>query len=134
MNADRSEQLADPADPAEAAAAFEGEIRDLIRNREVGRDVTYLRTPAAKGTGDVSNINSLIQRVTGTSTLEIDNLIDQLQDMREFLQSEGERISREIAGYAEASQKARAQMEAIGDQITQWRSRMESPPLALTHD
>jgi hypothetical protein len=131
MSADRSEQL---ADPVEAAAAFEGEIRDLIRNREVGRDVTYLRTPTAKGAGDVGNLNSLIQRVTGSSTLEIDNLIDQLQDMREFLQSEGERISREIAGYAEASQKARAQMESIADQITHWRAGVESPPLALTHD
>jgi hypothetical protein len=118
MTAERAESL---ADAGQAAAEFEGEIRDIIRNR----DVTFLRTPASKG-GDVNNLNSLIQRVAGNSTTEIDNLIDQLQDMREFLQTEGERISREIAGYAQASQNARSQMELIADQIVQLRSGLQN--------
>lgn len=126
MSADRSEQVAEASD---AAAEFEGEIRDLIRNR----DVTFLRGPATKPAGDVSNLNSLIQRVAGSSTLEIESLIDQLQDMREYLQGEGERISREIADYAQASQNARSQVELISEQLAQWRTAANVPG-ALTHD
>jgi hypothetical protein len=127
MNADRSENL---AEATQAATEFEGEIRELIRSR----DVTFLRTPTAKGVGDVSNLNSLIQRVAGNSTAEIENLIDQLQDMREYLQTEGERISHEISGYAQASQSARSQVETISDQLAQWRAAMRSTAAAVTHD
>jgi hypothetical protein len=119
MSAERAENI---AEATQVAAEFEGEIRDIIRSR----DVTFLRTPAAKPGGDVNNLNSLIQRVAGNSTVEIDNLIDQLQDMREFLQIEGERISREIAGYAQASQNARSQMEMIAEQIVQLRAGLQS--------
>jgi hypothetical protein len=127
MNADRSENL---AEAVQAASEFEGEIRDLIRSR----DVTFLRTPTAKGVGDVSNLNSLINRVAGTSNLEIDNLIDQLKDMREFLNSESARISQEIAGYTQASQSARSQVEAISDQLAQWRAGMQSTAAAVTRE
>ena len=126
MSADRSEQV---AESGEAAAEFEGEIRELIRNR----DVTFLRAPATKPAGDVSNLNSLIQRVAGSSTLEIESLIDQLQDMREYLQSEGERISQEIAAYAQASQNARSQVELITEQLAQWHTAAHVPS-TLTHD
>jgi hypothetical protein len=118
MSAERAENL---AEANQAAAEFEGEIRDIIRSR----DVTFLRTSPAK-TGDVSNLNSLIQRVAGSSTLEIDNLIDQLQDMRELLHHEGERIARDIAGYAQASQNARAQVELITDQLAKLRAGLQS--------
>jgi hypothetical protein len=127
MNADRSENL---AEAAQAATEFEGEIRELIRSR----DVTFLRSPSAKGGGDVNNLNSLIQRVAGNSTLEIENLIDQLQDMREFLQNEGVRISQEISGYAQASQSARSQVEMISDQLAQWRASMRSTAAAVTQE
>jgi valyl-tRNA synthetase len=127
MNADRSENL---AEVAEAASEFEGEIRELIRSR----DVTFLRTPAAKGVGDVSNLNSLIQRVAGNSTVEIENLIDQLQDMREYLQNEGARVSQEISSYAQASQSARSQVESISDQLARWRASMQSTAASVTRE
>jgi hypothetical protein len=127
MNADRAENL---TEAVEAASEFEGEIRELIRSR----DVTFLRTPAAKGVGDVSNLNSLIQRVAGNSTVEIENLIDQLRDMREYLQNEGVRVSQEISTYAQASQSARAQVESISDQLAQWRASMRSTAEAVTRE
>lgn len=126
-NADRSGKL---AETSEAAADFEGELREIIR----GRDVTFLRAPMAKPMGgDANNLSSLIQRVAGTSTAEIDNLIRELQDMREFLLSEGERVQREIAGYARVSQEARTEMETLGNRIAEWRAAMQAPS-ALTHD
>jgi hypothetical protein len=126
MNAERSEKLAEVGN---AATEFEGEIRELIR----GRDVTFLRTPA-KSAGDASNLNSLIQRVANTSTGEIDNLIMQLQDMREFLQNEGDRVQQEIADFAKVSQTARNHVDLMADHLAQWRSGIETevevPPAA----
>lgn len=118
MNAERSEKL---AEAGSAATEFEGEIRELIRSR----DVTFLRTPA-KSAGDASNLNSLIQRVASTSTGEIDNLIMQLQDMREFLQNEGERVQQEIADFAKTSQTARDHVDLMADHLMQWRSGVET--------
>jgi hypothetical protein len=126
MTAERSEK------PAEKSTDFEGEIRELFR----GRDVAYLRQESKIGP-DVSNLGSLLQRVSGTSTGEIDDLIDQLQEMREFLRSEGARVQQEIASYAKASQAVRAHVEQMSDLLAEWRQRMEgtdSPPVAVTHD
>jgi hypothetical protein len=129
MNAINPERSENFADAAEAAADFEGELREIIR----GRDVTFLRAPMAKPMGDANNLNSLIQRVAGSSTAEIDHLIRELQEMREFLETEGERVQREIAGYARVSQEARTQMETLGSRIAEWRAAMQAPS-ALTHD
>lgn len=125
MNAERSEKLA----ANDATAEFEGEIRELIRNR----DVTFLRAPG-KPMGDMSNLGSLIQRVAGGSTGEIDNLIMQLQDMRDFLRDEAERVQQEISSYAKASQAAREHVEMLADRLSEWRTGYDSPPTAVTHD
>jgi ABC-type transporter Mla subunit MlaD len=121
MNAERSEKLAEAAD---ATNDFDGEIRELIRTR----DVTFLRAPGKAG-GDLNNLNSLIQRVAGGSTGEIDSLIMQLQDMRDFLRDEADRIQHEIANYAKASQVAREHVEMLADRLSQWRTG-EAPPTA----
>ena len=120
MSAERSEKPAAAGDPA---AEFEGEIRELIRNR----DVTFLRAPV-KPAGDANNLNSLLQRVAGSSTGEIDNLIRQLQDMRDFLQTEGDRVQREIAEYAQASHNARTHVERMADHLAEWRDAIAAPP------
>jgi hypothetical protein len=125
MTAERSEKLASN----DATAEFEGEIRELIRSR----DVTFLRAPG-KPVGDMSNLSSLIQRVAGGSTGEIDNLIMQLQDMRDFLRDEAERVQREISSYAKASQAAREHVEMLADRLSEWRTGYDSPPTAVTHD
>jgi len=129
MNATNAERPDNLADATQAAADFEGELREIIR----GRDVTFLRASMTKPIGDANNLNSLIQRVAGTSTAEIDNLIRELQEMRDYLQREGERVQREIAGYARVSQDARKQMESVGERIAEWRAAMQTAS-ALTHD
>jgi hypothetical protein len=53
-----------------------------------------------------NNISSLLQRVAGTSVQEIDRLIAELQNLRETLSTEGERVQREIAKYATLMQSA----------------------------
>ena len=103
-----------------AATAFEGEIREFVR-----RDVATLRRQRSEG--DVAadpaaeNLNALIRRVAGASMEEIDRVILELQGIRDMLRSEGERVSRELAGYASLSHASMTAMKVIGDSLKQWK-------------
>ena len=109
------------SDADQAAAAFEGEIREFVR-----RDVAFLRRqrPEADTQSEPvsDNLNGLIRRVSGASMEEIDRVILELQGVREMLRSEGERVGREIAGYASLSHAAMTAMKVIGDSLTQWKN------------
>ena len=109
-----------------AANAFEGEIREFVR-----RDVAFLRRPRneADPAADpaTENLNSLIQRVSGASMEEIDRVILELQSVRDMLRNEGERVSREIAGYASLSHASMTAMKVIADSLTQWKSAPDKP-------
>jgi hypothetical protein len=109
-----------------AASAVEGEIREFVR-----RDVSYLRRqrsePEAGGDPVSDNLNSLIRRVSGASMEEIDRVILELQGVREMLRSEGERVSREIAGYASLSHSAMTAMTVIADSLKQWKDGPNAP-------
>ncbi|HEY1474712.1 MAG TPA: hypothetical protein VGF53_11585 [Pseudolabrys sp.] len=103
-----------------AATAFEGEIREFVR-----RDVAFLRkqrseTEAAPDPA-AENLNLLIRRVAGASMEEIDRVILELQSVRDMLRSEGERVSRELAGYASLSHASMTAMRVIGDSLKQWK-------------
>ena len=105
---------------------MEAGIRDFVRN-----DVAYLRRPTPSiagaepvlqpGSEPVNNINSLIQRVAGTSLTEIENLINELENLRELLHTEGQRVLREISGYAQLSQAAMKSTRMIADNVNQWK-------------
>jgi len=112
------------ADDAGQVAAFEGEIREFIR-----RDVALLRRPRSEAdlpepVADpaAENLNALIRRVSAASMEEIDRVILELQAVRDLLRSEGERVTREISGYASLSHAATTSMKVIADSLTQWRS------------
>jgi cell division septum initiation protein DivIVA len=97
---------------------MEGEIREFVR-----RDVAPLRRNAeTEGDLVTNNINSLIQRVAGTSIQEIDRLIGELKTVRELLHSEGLRVQREISQYAHLSQSAMQSTKIIADNLAQWQS------------
>jgi hypothetical protein len=110
-----------PADVDQVTAtAFEGEIREFVR-----RDIAYLRRqrPEDSPPEPISdNLNGLIRRVSGASMEEIDRVILELQGVRDMLRSEGERVGREIAGYASLSHAAMTAMKVIGDSLTQWKN------------
>jgi hypothetical protein len=65
----------------------------------------------------------LIQRVAATSMDEIDKVMRELEKMREILQKEGERVSREIASYASLSQLSVSSMKAISDSLAASKGR-----------
>ena len=109
-----------------AVSEVEAGIRDFVRN-----DIAYLRRPMSvqshEATLDpgaeatVNNVNSLIQRVAGTSLSEIENLIAELEALRDLLHAEGQRVQREISGYAQLSQAAMKSTRMIADNVTQWK-------------
>jgi hypothetical protein len=99
---------------------FEGEIREFVRKDVAPWRKRPERTDLAETQAE--NVSMLVQRVAGASMSEIDNVIEELRGMREFLRSEGERVQREIAGYATVSQTAAASMKVIAESMAQWRS------------
>ena len=132
MNAiNRPEQLEATEEDTdlEAGSEVEAGIRDFVRN-----DVAYLRRPSVvtspealepQNEATVNSVNSLIQRVAGTSLGEIENLISELEGLRDLLHAEGQRVQREISGYAQLSQAAMKSTRMIADNVTQWKRAAE---------
>ena len=116
-----------------AVTEVEAGIRDFVRN-----DIAYLRRPGQTPTqtaapvdttdsdATVKNVNSLIQRVAGTSLGEIENLISELESLRDLLHAEGQRVQREIAGYAHLSHAAMKSTRIIAENLAQWKSASEN--------
>jgi len=75
--------------------------------------------------GSARNLDALIRRLAGTSMDEIDSVIRELEGIREMLRDEGERVSREIAGYAGLSQASMSAMKVISDSLRAWKGRSE---------
>ena len=102
----------------QASGEFEGEIREFVR-----KDVApWRKRPETPPEPPAENVSMLVQRVAGATLSEIDHVIEELRGMREFLRSEGDRVQREIAGYATVSQAAAASMKVISESMAQWRS------------
>jgi hypothetical protein len=68
-------------------------------------------------TQSTENLGSLLRQVSKTSMDEIDNLISELQPLRRKLQTNGERIQRDIAEYAELSQHVMQLTTIISDSV-----------------
>src|SRR5665811_509266 len=102
-----------------AAHAVKGEIREFFR-----RDASFLHRQRsevdAANDPAAENLNALIRRVVGDSMEEIDRVIRELESVREMLRNEGERVSRELAGYGSLSHAATTSMKVIADSIKQW--------------
>jgi hypothetical protein len=76
--------------------------------------------PPANGPA-AEDLNSVVRRVAGDSIEEIDRVIRALENVRDMMRNEGERVSREIAGYASLSHAAATAMKVIADSIHQWK-------------
>ena len=108
------------------ATAFEGEIREFVR-----RDVAFVRRQRGEADTGVDpasdSLNTLVRRIAGASMEEIDRVILELQGVRDTLRSEGERVSREISGYANLSHASIAAMKVIGGNLKQWNNAADKP-------
>lgn len=62
--------------------------------------------------------NSVIKRVSELSISEVDKIIQELQKVRGFLASEGERMRREIADYLNLAQSTVSSMKTMSETIS----------------
>ena len=108
------------------ATAFEGEIREFVR-----RDVAFARRQRGEADTGIDpaadSLNTLVRRMAGASMEEIERVILELQAVRDTLRSEGERVSREISGYANLSHASITAMKVIGDNLKQWNNAVDKP-------
>ncbi len=91
-------------------AEIEGALLDFVR-----RDV---KSPSGTGISNVAaNVDSLVQRATSLG--ELHNVIEELEQLHEFLHSEGQRLEREISEYAQLSKSTVSMTRLIADNILQ---------------
>src|SRR5262249_21968369 len=97
---------------------------DKLLESEIGRKIRIERTEASfrqTESGDVEpsaeNLGNLLRRVSKASMGEIDNLISELQTLRRKLQTDGDRIERDIAKYAELNQQVMQLTTIISDSV-----------------
>lgn len=119
------------SDDEQTNLATVSEVEDGIR--DFVKDVAFLRRPSSVPAASpepaleqtpemvVSNVNTLIQRVAGASIEEIENLISELESLRELLHAEGQRVQREISGYAQLSEAAMKSTRMVADSVTRWK-------------
>jgi hypothetical protein len=74
-----------------------------------------------KGAEIGNNLSSLINRVSRASVSELDMLIAELQELRNFLLNEGQRIQREITEYTRANQATIESTRVITDSLARWK-------------
>jgi len=89
------------------------EIRELVSresggSRQVDDDVQLA----------TNNLETLMRRMSGTSTREIDNLIGELKVLREKLATDGSNVQRELAEYAELNQSVIQLTKIISEGMT----------------
>jgi len=98
---------------------------DKSSDMEVGGNIhEFARGSAAFRQADPSdaemsanNLGTLLRRVSEASTHEIENLIGELQTLRKKLQTNGDRIQRDIAEYAELSQQVMQLTRIISESV-----------------
>ena len=139
-----------------ARVALEGEIRDLVRrnvaqlrpagseanppsrhnerpiertsDRQADRSIERQADAPRGDEAPTHHVNALIKQVSGASIEEIDRVIRELNGVREMLRGEGDRVTREIAGFASLSHAAITSMRVIADSIAEWKNGAQHRP------
>ena len=125
MRGERSPEAGQPA------GAGTGEVRDRGSKKRPRRTLrsgrgsrtnsnTSRQIPARVIETD-AEIVLLIEKIGATSIGEIEKLIRGMQEAKNFLQSEKERIQPETARYTKLAQTASASIEIIFDTVRGWR-------------
>ena len=100
-------------------AEIEGALRDVVR-----RDVKSSNSKEAADTA--ANVNSLVQRASSLG--ELKSVIQELQRLHDFMQTEGERLEQEIADYARLSKSTTNSARLIADSMLHWKKPGANQP------
>ena len=122
MNAAKPRNFAEIEKPA---SEIEGNIRELVR-----RDTTAFRQAESDSEMAANNLSTLLRRVSGNSAREIDNLIGELQVLRDKLQADSDRVERDIVEYAQLSQSVLQLTKIIAEGVTQVKKVPDAPSIS----
>ena len=90
-------------------ADIESALRDFVH-----RDI---KPSSAKETADLAaNVDSLVQRANSLG--ELQNVIQELEQLHDFLHSEGQRLEQEISEYARLSKSTVSATRLIADNMS----------------
>ena len=90
-------------------ADIESALRDFVH-----RDI---KASSAKETADLAaNVDSLVQRANSLG--ELQNVIQELEQLHDFLHSEGQRLEQEISEYARLSKSTVSAARLIADNMS----------------
>jgi len=107
-----------------AEVEIEGKIHELVR-----RDASAVRQADSDSEAAANNLSTLLRRVSGNSTIEIDNLISELRTLREKLLADGNRVERDIVEYAALSQSVIEMTKIISESMTQVKKLPVAPTI-----
>src|ERR1019366_3219137 len=71
--------------------------------------------------GSAEELNAVVRRIASMAFVEIDQIIRELESVRDMMRNEGARVSREIASYASLNHEAVTAMQVLADSIKEWR-------------
>jgi hypothetical protein len=92
---------------------------DIIESEN--RDLVHAGAPSTPKPETDMEIAPLVQKVGATPIAEIERMIGELQEAKDFLQSEGERVQRETEHYTNLTLMASASVKIISDTVAGWR-------------
>lgn len=115
-----------PGDIA-AALAVEGDIREFVR-KEVAPERNGSRSSDDGAMVGAENINVLVKRASTASVEELDNLISDLQRVRDRLKAESERIQDAICRHVRASQATLQSVRLIAGNMERQTEDRPQPP------
>ena len=108
---------------------IEGQIRRLVR-----RDISLVQQQGSEVGANENSVNSklnaLLRHLAGDTIEEIDRVIRDLENVRDMLRNEGERVEREIAGFSSLNQATAVAIKVISDSVKKWKgdSNQRSKP------
>jgi hypothetical protein len=114
--------------PVMTTAQVDQALRDFVL-----QDTAHLRRDAEEPTQGNSrrepesatevatDVNSLVRQVADISLSQLDDVIVDLRNLRDFLHSEGERVRREISGFLQLNQAAMGSTKLVAGGIAQWK-------------
>jgi hypothetical protein len=110
--------------PTSAPAADEKLLPVKLAEEEEISNLVEQENPklSAQINDDAERIRSSLARLTSNSVDELEGLMSELEEVREFLRSEGERVQREIVNYAQLNQSALAATKIIIETMGPWKS------------
>ena len=87
----------------------------------------YARAAESEDQMPTENLSDLLGRVSKNSTGEIDSLIGEFERLRGKLQTDSERIQREIEEYAALSQQVMQLTKTISESVEKVRASVDRP-------